>query len=458
MALEATWNPNLWMAAGGTLPHGWQLHPFEDFLESPKSIAVGVMYPGNHSDDGIPLIRVGDVQDGGVVAKPAMRISGEVHYEYRRTALAGNELLITLVGNPGVCVIAQPSMKGWNVARALAVAKLKSPKLRAYLKAVLESSVMKSIISGMLNTTVQPTLNLKEIKSLPIPMPDRLDIADAIGDFSELFSRRVDLLRQANATLEFIAQALFKSWFIDFDPVRAKAEGREPVGMDAETAALFPDSFEKSALGEIPKGWSTGSLKDAFDLNPVRSLAKGADAPYLEMANAPTAGHRPQEIVRTRPFGSGCKFRNGDALLAKITPCLENGKSAFIDFLGENAVGWGSTEFIVLRSRSRFPDFCAYLLARHEPFRQFAIQAMTGTSGRQRVDLSRLAQFALAIPPDEKIATSATAIFDNIRSRIAANDEQVQTLAAMRNTLLPRLISGKLRLPEAAAQLKEALA
>ncbi|KEO69696.1 hypothetical protein J103_10285, partial [Burkholderia pseudomallei MSHR5855] len=71
---------------------------------------------------------------------------------------------------------------------------------------------------------------------------------------------RIDLLRQTNATLESIAQTLFKSWFIDFDPVRAKAEGREPDGMDAETAALFPDSFEDSALGEIPKGWAVSTV------------------------------------------------------------------------------------------------------------------------------------------------------------------------------------------------------
>ncbi|MCG5078104.1 restriction endonuclease subunit S [Paraburkholderia tagetis] len=295
------------------------------------------------------------------------------------------------------------------------------------------------------------------LESLKIPTP-LIDVQREIGSVLGALDDRIDLLRQTNATLESIAQVLFKSWLIDFDPVRAKAEGREPDGMDAGTAALFPDSFEDSALGAIPKGWSTTTLGDAFELNPTRSLVKGTDAVYLEMANTPTVGHCPLERVGTRPFGSGCKFMNGDALLAKITPCLENGKAAFVDFLGEGEIGWGSTEFIVLRSGPKFPTYCAYLLARYEPFRQFAIQAMTGTSGRQRVELSRLKQFSLVSPPDERIAIAINAEFANIQARISLNDNQAKTLAELRDALLPRLISGKLRLPEAEAQLNEALA
>lgn len=270
-----------------------------------------------------------------------------------------------------------------------------------------------------------------------------------VADTLDTLEARIDLLRQTNATLESIAQALFKSWFIDFDPVRAKAEGREPEGMDEETAALFPDAFEESALGAIPKGWCVGTLVDAVDINPARSLTRGAEAPYLEMANAPTAGHRPIERVGLRAFGSGCKFRNGDALLAKITPCLENGKSAYVDFLDDGAVGWGSTEFIVMRSKPLLPEYGAYLLARCEPFRLFAIQAMTGTSGRQRVDLGRLAQFPMALPPNPSIAQATASTFGALQARIASNDEQAKVLAELRDALLPRLVSGRLRIPEA---------
>jgi type I restriction enzyme S subunit len=295
------------------------------------------------------------------------------------------------------------------------------------------------------------------LEALRIPTPS-LNTQREIGAVLGALDDRIDLLRQTNETLESIAQALFKSWFIDFDPVRAKADGREPEGMDAATSALFPAEFEESALGLIPKGWRATTVEDALEFNPSRPLPKGADARYLEMANAPTSGHRPSERVELRKFGSGCKFRNGDALLARITPCLENGKSAYVDFLDDEETGWGSTEFIVLRARPVLPHYGAYLLARHESFRQFAIQAMTGTSGRQRVEISRLKQFPLALPADSAIAHAMEPILRSLQLRIAANDEQAKSLEELRDAVLPRLISGKLRLPEAQTQLEEAIA
>ena len=453
MASEASWNPGLWSAAGGRLQSDWSLVPFAELLESSKSISVGVMYPGDEVKGGVPLVRVGDVDGNGIVGIPAMQISNEVHHEYRRTELRGDELLITLVGKPGGCVVVSPYMRGWNIARALASARLKDPNLRAYLKAVLESSVMRNIILSMLNTTVQPTLNLKEIKSLPVPIPHDLKIALEIGRATTLLNDRIALLRDTSTTLEAIAQTLFKSWFVDFDPVLPKAEGREPDDMDAATAALFPDSFEDSPLGPIPQGWHASTLSDCMELNPQRVLRKGSLASHLDMANTPTQGHRPTRVTQ-RELVSGSKFTNGDTLLAKITPCLENGKTAFVDFLADNEVGWGSTEFIVMRPKAPLPSFWGYLLARMPNFRAFAIQAMTGTSGRQRVELGRLKQFSMVVP-DAGVAEAFGKIIEPLRARIAAASSHADNLAQLRDTLLPRLISGKLRLPEAQALIEE---
>lgn len=186
-----------------------------------------------------------------------------------------------------------------------------------------------------------------------------------------------------NRTLEAQARAIFKSWFVDFDPVRAKMEGRQPAGMDAETAALFPDAFEASELGLIPKEWNVKPLPEIIEVNPKRSLSKGQIAPYLDMKNMPTQGHKPNEWI-DRVLKSGTKFINGDTLIARITPCLENGKTAFVDFLQDGQVGWGSTEYLVFRPKSPLPVEFGYYLARSEDFRAYAIQNMTGSSGRQR--------------------------------------------------------------------------
>lgn len=296
----------------------------------------------------------------------------------------------------------------------------------------------------------QPLSSLKQIKLKLPPVDEQRSIAAALRALDD----RIALLRETNATLEAIAQALFKSWFVDFDPVRAKQQGLPPVGMDEATAALFPDSFEDSKLGLVPKGWRMVALADAFEINPSRSLKKGAIGAYLDMASLATTGHCVEPPVQ-REFGSGTKFRNGDTLLARITPCLENGKSAFVDFLAEDQVGWGSTEFIVLRPRAPLPVYLGYLLCRHPPFREHAIHSMSGTSGRQRVQNDVLGRYPLA-QPGEAIASAFAEVVAPIQAAIARNHSASTTLAALRDTLLPRLISGQIRLAPAQEAIAEA--
>jgi len=293
---------------------------------------------------------------------------------------------------------------------------------------------------------------LRSLRGIRLPLPP-LAIQREVAEVLSQLDNRITLLRETSATLEAIAQALFKSWFVDFDPVRAKQEGRAPEGMDEATAALFPDGFEESELGLVPRGWRVGSLAEAYVINPQRKLKKGALAAYLDMASVPTAGHCAESVVR-REMGSGSKFHNGDTLLARITPCLENGKSAFVDFLDDGETGWGSTEFVVLRPKPPLPEFHAYLLCRHAAFREFAVQSMSGTSGRQRIQNDVLERFPLAIPT-ASVALAFAAMVVPIQQRITENHAQSKTLTTLRDTLLPRLISGKLRLPEAEQSIQE---
>jgi type I restriction enzyme S subunit len=274
------------------------------------------------------------------------------------------------------------------------------------------------------------------------PLTAQIEIAEFLGALDD----RITLLRETNATLEAIAQALFKSWFVDFEPVRAKMEGRAPEGMDEATADLFPASFEETELGAVPRGWRLLSLADAMEINPTRKLRKGELAPYLDMASVGTQGHVADATV-PREMGSGSKFVNGDTLLARITPCLENGKTVFVDFLSEGQTGWGSTEFVVLRPKTPFPDYFAYLLCRHGAFREFAIQSMSGTSGRQRIQNDVLGRYLVAVST-QAVAEAFGQTASALQQRIAANHASSQTLATLRDTLLPRLISGQLRLPE----------
>jgi type I restriction enzyme, S subunit len=144
------------------------------------------------------------------------------------------------------------------------------------------------------------------------------------------------------------------------------------------------------------------------------------------------------------------RFINGDTLLARITPCLENGKTAYVDFLGDNEVGWGSTEYIVLRPHEPIPTVFAYLLARSSDFRSFAIQQMTGSSGRQRVPADSLANYQFASPAvDSPIFKAFGQIVDPSLSRIHFAMGESRTLTALRDILLPKLFSGRLRVSDA---------
>jgi type I restriction enzyme S subunit len=138
------------------------------------------------------------------------------------------------------------------------------------------------------------------------------------------------------------------------------------------------------------------------------------------------------------------KFRNGDTLLARITPCLENGKTCYVSFLENEEIGWGSTEYIVMKMKAPFHPFISYLLAKNNDFREFAIGTMSGTSGRQRAQVNALKDYPILIPPMDAISTVNSKV-TTLFPKLNANTKQIYTLEKLRDTLLPKLMSGVVR-------------
>ena len=297
------------------------------------------------------------------------------------------------------------------------------------------------VLASATGTTVKHTSpnRIRQFRFLCAPPPDQRVIAHILGTLDD----KIELNRRMNETLEAMSRALFNDWFVDFGPVRAKAEGRDPE-LPQSLADLFPSRLVDSQLSEIPEGWEAVTLPELIELNPLRSLRKGDMAPYLDMANMPTSGHTPDEVI-ARPFGSGMRYINGDTLVARITPCLENGKTAYVDFLKDGQTGWGSTEYLVMRPKSPLPCEFAYLLARSDRFRDFAIQNMTGTSGRQRVPAKAFSQFMLP-SPTRQVAEAFEQFVQPLVARISRADAESRTLSATRDALLPKLTSGEIRL------------
>ena len=316
---------------------------------------------------------------------------------------------------------------------------------RRYLRYYFESRDFQNALTALGGGgSTRAYVGITEQLRLPVvvlPILEQRAIASILGALDD----KIELNRKMSATLEAMAQALFKSWFIDFEPVRAKAERRH-TSLSAEIDALFPAALEIADHGLLPSGWHWLAASQVLDVNPPRSLSGVKIAPYFDMASVPTQGFAVRNVI-DREVSSGSRFANGDTLLARITPCLENGKTTFVDFLNDK-VAWGSTEFIVMRPRKPLPAEYGYLLARNMKFREFVIGKMTGSSGRQRVPVDALDSYFLALPSDA-VAKAFGNVVKPLFKRITHANLECRTLAAIRDALLPKLISGELRVSEA---------
>lgn len=256
--------------------------------------------------------------------------------------------------------------------------------------------------------TAVPIVNKSDFENLEIDIP-HLHEQKAIASFLSSLDDKIDLLHRQNKTLEAMAGALFRQWFI------------EEAGDD----------------------WEEGCLSDIADINPRYAMKKGTISTYVEMKSLNTMTFNPDNWIK-REFTSGMKFKNNDTLLARITPCLENGKTAFVTILDEDEIGWGSTEYIVIRMKKGYHPFISYIIAKDKEFRDFAIGSMSGSSGRQRAEAEVLKNFDLKIPPRENILNLNTQL-SGIVEKLKNNAAQIRTLEKLRDTLLPKLMSGEVR-------------
>lgn len=250
----------------------------------------------------------------------------------------------------------------------------------------------------------------------------RVPIGPAQQRIAEILSAYDDAIennRRRMALLEKAARLLYEEWFVRL---------------------RFPGHEQTKITDGLPKGWERVPTPDAIEVNPRTKLSDAEEHWYVEMADLPTDSMVIQNAIR-RDGRGGSKFQNGDTLLARITPCLENGKTGFVNFMAEGETGRGSTEFIVLRSKRVTPEF-VYCLSRTYHFRENAIKSMVGSSGRQRVQESCFDKSLVLVPPLRLLdlfSESAEPIFRQIRVLHLQN----QKLRAARDILLPRLMSGE---------------
>jgi type I restriction enzyme S subunit len=263
-----------------------------------------------------------------------------------------------------------------------------------------------------------------------VPLPEQRRIASTLGAYDDL----IEINLRRIARLEEVARRLFEEWFVRL-----------------HIPNYANHKIVETPEGPLPEGWRWGAADELIEFEPKTGMAKEGSKPFIPMDSLSTENSLISEI-EWREGKSGAKFRNEDTLFARITPCLENGKTGLVRDLPGDGVGFGSTEFIVMRARKAGPAFC-YLLARYSKFREHARRSMSGASGRQRARTESLRAFVMPVPP--------TPVLDGFEQKVwpllqlsGLLGKTNARLTAARDLLLPRLISGELLVPKSERDLE----
>ena len=300
--------------------------------------------------------------------------------------------------------------------------------------------------NGMNTGSGVPTLNRNHLHPMPVKRPPRNE-QESISQFLGALDDRITLLRETNKTLESIAQAIFKSWFVDFDPVHAKMEGRQPEGMDEATAALFPDSLEESELGLIPRGWNIGKVGQAFNLTMGQSPPGdtyndfGEGLPFYQGRTDFGFRSPSKRIFCTRPN----RIANvGDTLVSVRAPVGDVNMAIELSCIGRGVAA--------VNHPQNFQGFTFYTMkALGSQFKTYDSEGTVfGSINKKDFEALKV------IMPNMEVLQHFDNITISLDSRISQNENTIRTLTELRDTLLPKLISGQLRLPEAQSLVQEA--
>ena len=340
-----------------------------------------------------------------------------------------------------------PDDEGSLLAQRVARLRAREGISQDYLRYVICNDSFTEYVKAVHTGTSIPHISKGQIENFEVVVPpfeDQQQIAAVLISLDD----RITLLRETNATLEAIAQALFKSWFVDFDPVRAKMEGRTPEGMDEATAALFPDGFETSELGEVPRGWRYSTVGESFVLtmgqSPPGDTYNDSGEGLAFYQGRTDFGFRfpTQRVFCSAPTRYA---EPGDTLVSVRAPVGDVNMA-----LERCCIGRGVAS---VRHSSGFRGFVFYAMhGLRERFKTFDSEG-TVFGSISKKDFQSL---PVVVAPED-VLRAYDAVAAPIDQRIAENEVMLRTLSTLRDTLLPRLISGQLRLPEAQAAVEAAL-
>ena len=408
-----------------TGPFGSQLHQ-EDYVTA-----------------GTPIITVEHLGDNRITHTNLPRVSEDDRLRLSRYSLQDGDIVFSRVGSVDRRALVRREEDGWLFSgRCLRVRVNKERIYPQFLSLFFGLEGFKEHIRRVAVGATMPSINTKILSDIPIyfpPLAEQRAITAVLGALDD----KIELNRRMNATLEAMARALFQSWFVDFDPVRAKLDGREPFGLDPDTAALFPDTFQDSELGRFPNGWTLGRVVDASDFSRSSISPGGFPDETFDHYSLPAfdEGRTPKAEFGGAIMSNKFVVSRDSVLLSKLNPHIPR---IWLPDLHATRRSVCSTEFIVASTRPGYSREFLFSLFTSGVFASTYGTLVTGTTGsHQRIRPESVLDMKIVIPPPplvDAFAVLAKPMFDQINRNI----DQSRTLAILRDTLLPKLLRGDL--------------
>lgn len=392
----------------------WKEYKFSDLLVN-ESISYGIVQPGAHTEiNSVPIIRVNNIKNGYIKTEDVMKVASSIEEKHKKTRLVGGELLITVVGSVGECALVPENLKGWNVARAVSVARIKDDFEKRFIMYAFKTDDLIFQMYGNTNDTVQPTLNLsllKELKFLIPPFSEQTAIANILSSLDD----KIDLLYRQNKTLEQMAETLFRQWFVE----------------------------------EAEESWEVGSLGDILSSIESGSRPKGGIDPDLKFG-IPSIGAENVNGVGVYDF-SKTKFITNEFFqtmrrgIIKDYDVLIYKDGAYVGRKGMVGNGFPYTQaavnehVFILRSNERVNQFFLYFL-----LQQNELEQLNANSAQPGLNQEAMKSFKIIIPSIELISKFGEEV-KILVDKILFNSKQIRSLAELRDSILPKLMSGEVR-------------
>ena len=400
----------------------WEIAKLGDISKNIQTGPFGSqLHQSDYSEGGIPVVMPKDLVGGKISEESIARVD-KTHVERLcRHKIEVGDILYSRRGDVGRCAHVTKKEEGWLCGTGCLRVTIDSEK--ADSRFVFFQLQHPDTIGWVEKHAVGATmlnLNTTILSSVPIRLP-ALEIQKRIADILSAYDDLIENNQKQIKLLEEAARRLYKEWFVDLN---------------------FPGHENTKIVDGVPEGWNWCKLEDAIQLDPKVTLTKERMKQFIPMSALSTSSMVLDESQFTETTSnSGSKFQNGDTLLARITPCLENGKTAYVSGLKSDEGAVGSTEYIVMRAKT-INSYMVYLLARTDDFRQSAINSMSGSDGRQRVKSDKLKMLDYLHPTGELVEK-----FENVEEpifeKIYRLSKQMQQTKQARDLLLPKLMSGE---------------